>query len=140
MSRNKTTYIITTPDKQTLLAEFRWTVSRGRDTYGYNICSLYIDGVKVSSCDGGGYDMQGTCLADWLEEAEQDQLKRLTANYGSSTPDGRGYYGLSYRNPKTKKRQRRWTAGCSVSLDGGCGFSSIERIGNCIGYKFQYKG
>lgn len=140
MSRNKTTYIITTPDKQTLVAEFRWTVSRGQDTYGYNICSLYIDGVKVSSCNGGGYDMQGTCLADWLVEIEQDQLKHLTANYGSSTPDGRGYYGLSYRNPKTKKRQRRWTVGCSVLLDGGCGFSPIERIGNRIGYKFQYKG
>lgn len=140
MSKNRTTYLIVTPDKQTLLAEFRWTVSRGRDTYGYNICTLYIDGVKVSSCNGGGYDMQGTCLAEWLQEIAIEELKHLTTNYGSSTPDRKGYYGLSYRNSKTKKRQRRFSKDCTVSLDGGCGFSSIERIGNAIGYRFQYKG
>ncbi len=140
MSRNRTTYIIITPDKRSLLAEFRWTVSRGRYTYGYNICTLYIDGDKVASCNGGGYDMQGTCLADWLVEAEPERLKHLSTNYGSSTPDSRGFYGLFYQNPKTGKRQRRWTAGCSVGLDGACGFSSIERIGNALGYKFQYKG
>ena len=52
--------------KQTL--EFIWTVSRGRETYGYNICSLYSNGVKVSSCNGGGYDMQGVCLANYLNK------------------------------------------------------------------------
>lgn len=131
MSRNRTTYIIITPEKRSLLAEFRWTVSRGRDTYGYNICTLYIDGCKVASCNGGGYDMQGTCLADWLQDNEQERLKHLKAST---------YYGLFFYNPKRKKRQKRYSAGCSIVLDGGCGFSSIERIGERIGYKFQYKG
>lgn len=47
---------------KTKVLQFKWTISRGRDTYGYNICSLYVDGKKVSGCSGGGYDMMGTCL------------------------------------------------------------------------------
>ena len=43
---------------------FKWTVSRGRDSYGYNIVTLRVDGDKVSSCNGGGYDMKGTCLGN----------------------------------------------------------------------------
>lgn len=57
--------------------EFRWTVSRGRDTYGYNICSLYADGAKVSSCNGGGYDMKGTSLGNWIARAYADRLLKL---------------------------------------------------------------
>lgn len=36
-----------------------WSVSRGRDTYGYNICRL--DDTSTGErfkCMGGGYDMQ----------------------------------------------------------------------------------
>lgn len=131
MSSNRTTYLITTPDKQILLAEFRWTVSRGQNTYGYNICTLYVDGQKVSNCNGGGYDMQGTCLANWLELVALEQLKHIK----SST-----YYGLFFWNPKTKKRQKRYSKGCEVNLDGACGIESMQRIGVAIGYKFQYKG
>lgn len=48
--------------------EYVWTVSKGRETYGYNICSLYANGNKVSSCNGGGYDMQGVALASYLND------------------------------------------------------------------------
>jgi hypothetical protein len=58
--------------------EFKWTVSRGRDTYGYNICSLYVDGQKVSACNGGGYDMKGTALGNWIARAYADRLLKLT--------------------------------------------------------------
>lgn len=41
--------------------EFKWSVSRARDTFGYNICSLWIHTdagrEKVASACGGGYDM-----------------------------------------------------------------------------------
>jgi len=139
MSRNQTSYIITTPEGQTLLAVFKWTVSKGRDTYGYNICSLWIDGDKVSSCNGGGYDMKGTAFGKWLGEVERENLKKLTAHYGSFD-DGTGFYGLSFYNPQTKKREKNWTEGCNIHLDGACGFSSMERIAVELGYKLQYKG
>jgi hypothetical protein len=35
--------------------KFKYTTSKGRDSYGYNICSLWVDGEKVSSTCGGGY-------------------------------------------------------------------------------------
>lgn len=59
--------------------EFRWTVSRGRDTYGYNICSLYANGRKVAACNGGGYDMKGTVLGTYLARAYADRLRALRA-------------------------------------------------------------
>jgi hypothetical protein len=58
---------------------FRWTVSRGISTYGYNICTLFVDGNKVASCNGGGYDMQGTSLASWIQNNFQEKLKQLFA-------------------------------------------------------------
>lgn len=57
--------------------EFKWTVSRGRDTYGYNICTLYVDGEKVARCNGGGYDMAGTCLGDFVARQYADRLLSL---------------------------------------------------------------
>lgn len=59
--------------------EFKWTTSRGRDTYGYNVCTLYADGRKVARCNGGGYDMKGTCLGNYLESAFTDRLRALTS-------------------------------------------------------------
>lgn len=57
--------------------KFRWTVSRRRDTYGYNICTLYVDGKKAARCNGGGYDMKGTCLGSWMARAYADRLRAL---------------------------------------------------------------
>ena len=68
-------------DEYTLI--FKWTVSRGRDTYGYNICSLFVDGEKEASCNGGGYDMKGTVLGVWMEFEFQKLIKGLKCNYGS---------------------------------------------------------
>lgn len=60
--------------------EFKWTVSRGRETYGYNINTLYADGIKVARCNGGGYDMEGTNLGTYLESHFADRLLKLTPN------------------------------------------------------------
>lgn len=118
--------------------KFKWTVSRGRDTYGYNICSLWIDRVKVSSCNGGGYDMQGTALANWMQEEFQDQLRKLPSNYGSGD-NNKGFYGLSFYNSKTKKSQHRFSKNVDrACLQGACGFSSITSILNAIGYELEY--
>lgn len=57
--------------------EFHWTVSRGRNTCGYNICSLYVNGRKVSACNGGGYDMKGTSLGHWIAKHYADRLRAL---------------------------------------------------------------
>lgn len=71
------------------LLDFKWTVSRGRDTYGYNICSLWVDGRKVSACNGGGYDMEGTSLGIWAARMFRDRLLTLREPF----------YGLCFIDP-----------------------------------------
>ena len=56
---------------------FKWGVSRGRATYGYSICSLYVNGKKVAMCNGGGYDMQGTVFGNWIASKFKDELLKL---------------------------------------------------------------
>ena len=117
--------------------KFKWTVSRGNDTYGYNICSLWVNDRKVSSCNGGGYDMKGTVLGYWMITEFTDKLKKLRANYGSGDNMG-GFYGLSFYNEKRSKQQNTWSKDCSIYLDGACGFSSMETILFKIGYRLQF--
>ena len=61
--------------------KYKWTVSKAVDTYGYDICTLFVNGDKVSRCNGGGYDMQGTCLGDWIERKFKDDLLQLKETF-----------------------------------------------------------
>lgn len=117
-----------------------WSVSRGRDTYGYNICRL--DSRQSGSrykCMGGGYDMIGTVFGDWLECEYQSELVAHVASlpkiqYGStkrmqiSEEINPSYYGLTIREDG------------SVSLDGGCGINCMVRIAEAIGLEVQWEG
>src|SRR3972149_2780023 len=82
------------------LLEFKWTVSKGRDTYGYNICSLYVDGSKVSACNGGGDDMQGKALGNWIALTFEKELVGLTIPKSRRNgQDVQEYYGLTFHDP-----------------------------------------
>ena len=140
--------------------EFKWTVSRGRDTYGYNICTLYVDGVKVSRCNGGGYDMEGTCLGDWMAHAFKDELLKLTEKfYGLTFHDPTYNPGKAVREGETiedrekagkslglERYQESYSASSPIPtekhviplLDGACGISSMETILRKLGYGLAY--
>lgn len=139
---------------------FKWTVSRGRDTYGYNICSLYVDGTKVSACNGGGYDMKGTSFGNWLAAAFAENLRKLTEPF----------YGLTFHDPtfdpgkadvEGETVEQREKEGKSIGLeryqafygasaklpserhhvpliDGACGFSQVQKIAKAIGFAVRY--
>ncbi len=72
---------------------------------------------KVSFCNGGGYDMQGTVFGDWIEKEFQNEIKKLD-------PDK--YYGMRVYDNK-------------VIIDGACGFSSVESIVKALGYKVRFE-
>lgn len=126
---------------------FKWTTSRGQDTYGYNICTLLVDGYKVGKCMGGGYDMQGTSFAQWIQSDYQDQLVALfpdefkamltdqeCRHYESKGQiikhkDAPGYYGVTLYSNGVK----HW-----VSMHGAAGFSSMERIAEAVGVKLKW--
>ena len=113
-----------------------WSVSRGRDTYGYNICRL--DDTSTGDrfkCMGGGYDMLGTVFGAWLEACYQDRLLAMKdrANYrlatvGVSVPANRedSLYGMAY----IEKDNR-------ISLDGACGIECMIRIAEAIGLEVK---
>lgn len=118
--------------------QYKWTISKGRETYGYNICTLYVNGRKVARCNGGGYDMQGTCLSQYMRVRFEKELKGLTGNNGSGD-DGTGYYGLNFYGPKPDyERHKQYQEGDSISLDGACGHESMVTILNALGYRMKY--
>lgn len=129
------------------LLNFKWTISRGRDTEGYNICSLWVNGKKVSSCNGGGYDLTGTSLAMWIEEAFQDRLRgihqeayeALVIRAGPYERLGErkdhNLYGMTAYYMTAYDKEGRGLH--RVGLDGGCGFSCIEKVMDRIGLNLK---
>ena len=130
--------------------KFKWTVSKARDSYGYNICTLIVDGEKVSRCNGGGYDMKGTCFGNWVAYQFKDELLKFKKQF----------HGLTFHNPNYKvddeiilKEQKGESFGLEryqdfykqssklptekhtiAQIDGACGFSCVENILNELGY------
>lgn len=112
-----------------------WGISRGRDTYGWNICrAVSRDTGKTYRTIGGGYDMVGTVIGEWFAAEHQKELQALThanldgfVKYGSSgsTLHNPAFYGLYIR------------ANGSVFLDGGCGIESMLRIIKSCGFEYQ---
>lgn len=111
----------------------RWSVSRGRDTYGYNICTVTDQNTgKRFSCNGGGYDMLGTSFGEWVTEVHQAALRNISehayAYYdqaGDRQHNEGGLYGM------TRQSDGR------VTLDGGCGIDSMTRIAKAAGLELQ---
>lgn len=132
---------------QTGFATLTWSTSRGRDTYGYNICRL--DGPlaaapftrRYRTC-GGGYDMTGTVLGEWLADRFQDRLLAITERAGAVYTKANGYQ--SFHDDGTGRAGRTIKPDClygmtyypddrRVSLDGACGKSCMESIAAAIG-------
>ena len=117
-----------------------WSVSRGRDSEGWNICRL--DDTRTGKryrTMGGGYDMIGTVIGDWLEDQFQNELKALVADLPKIKYGSTGYLQISEEiDPKfyglTISPDGR------VCLDGACGSSSMQRIGGALGLNFQWLG
>ncbi len=108
---------------RTVRAKTHWSVVDGS---GYNRCTLSVDGEKVASCDGGGYDMTGTCWGEWLQNTYPERIRELIRE---------PIYGLKFYNPNiagnwidlpTERHTR-------VSLDGGCGIDCMFHVLRAIG-------
>ena len=101
-----------------------WSISKGRDTYGYNICRLDShDSGKRYRCMGGGYDMTGTVVAEWLVSEHQDKLKTLVV----TDPFWDVFYGVIFH-------------GGEVYVDGACGIETVRRIAEACGIELQRLG
>lgn len=105
-----------------------WAISRGHDTYGYNICRL--DDTQTGKryrCLGGGYDMLGTVVGQWLEDLFQRQLRCLDLSDAEVWSSRRHYGAIPGKSGH-------------VHLDGGCGIDSMRRITEAIGVDLKWVG
>jgi hypothetical protein len=152
------------PGLESFALLFKWTTSRGRDTYGYNICSLWVRERKEATTCGGGYDMKGKVLGDFIEKRFQDRLLKLHRRAGSRVsiaPEGSpaAKAGKGYKRLTTKARnkfrpvwdnhgelygmtayyKRGEVKPYEISLDGACGVESMRRIGRAVGLSFSYQ-
>lgn len=140
--------------------KYKWTVSKARKTLGYNICTLYVNNKRVAQCDGGGYDMEGTVLGNWIAKAFPDLLLKIKSKH----------YGLTFHDPNFDPGQVKFgdktvdemeESGESLGLeryqavfkgssdvptethvvpriDGACGKESVKNILEAIGGKYTY--
>lgn len=113
-----------------------WSISKGRDTYGYNICRLDDrNNGKRFRCMGGGYDMIGTVFGEWLETYYQKELLDIQCNaymiwsakFGRIENKGNNrFYGMTHDQIQNR-----------VYLDGACGIESMIRIAEAIGLEVE---
>jgi hypothetical protein len=78
---------------------------------------------------GYGYDKQGTALGRLMAHYFGNELKRLNSSK---------FYGLSHYNTQRNKYQKTASKHTRTSIDGACGFSSMERILNKIGFALEF--
>ncbi len=128
--------------------EFVWSTSKAELTYGFNICTLLVDGQKVTSTTGVGYDMKGTALGNWLEKEFQQRLLEISERADTAyTYQQSGGYRLSEENNERNQRDSLYGMylyrdvdgnPTRVSLDGATGMESMRRILNAIGRDLRY--
>lgn len=103
----------TMTETTTHVLRIKWSTSRGRDTYGWNICTLTDETTgKRFRTTGGGYDMVGTVFGEWLAN---------TVRPGAIADLEELPYG-AFRRPDG-----------SVYVDGACGLSCMTRLAEAIG-------
>ena len=110
MTNSATTQNTTTPFRDRL--EVKWSVSRGRDTYGYNICRINTANKSYKTM-GGGYDMVGTVLGDYLSDLLTDDEKQNALDAQM--------YGIGKHNG-------------TFYIDGGVGEKCMVKLAKSAGY------
>ena len=124
--------------KNFALLSITWGVSRGRNTEGWNICTLTNGRTgKKYTTKGGGYDMKGTVFADYLQDVHKDKLLQLkdrfhtydgeqrTINNNPDNLTGGTYY--------IKENRITLDGAYRITLDGAYGLEGMIRIAEACG-------
>ena len=113
------------------ILNLKWSTSKARDTYGWNRLTGTSNAGKYVTC-GGGYDMVGTVIGDFVTEEFQSQLKQYASTL-TKAPFGctkhfkfEECYGLFMRENG------------SVYIDGGCGQETVRRIVENAGLEIHF--
>lgn len=95
-------------------------ISRCAGTSGQNTVTCYTGGKKYT-VTGGGYDMEGAVLGNWLTDCAPfvDECKKMS-NYN--------YSCLIFCDTETRKRSNDYRQGCSIRIDGRVGVSCVMSL------------
>lgn len=100
----------------------RWGTSRGRNSYGYTTCSLRDDtGKRRAMCNGGGYDLRGTVIGNWIASEFPAELVALTPEIAKSLG------GLTYHNPNYDPGKAVIGKDCHNRTMGGADGKTVEQ-------------
>ena len=114
--------------------QLTWSISKAKDTYGYNrLTALDLTTGKKYVAVGGGYDMTGTVIGELVSDKLQAHLMMLQPHATVSNINGYrnttasdSFYGLTHD-------MRDGTA----YVDGACGLSAVEKIIKACGYRLK---
>jgi hypothetical protein len=116
--------------------------SRGRETAGYNIVSLVDTSTgKRYRAMGGGYDMLGTVLGEWLQAAYQDRLAAIADRAYQTWPVphvGGVWEYTTNESPERLYGMSAYQHDGRIVLDGACGIQSMERIAEAVGLSVHW--
>jgi len=106
--------------------------SRARDSEGYPTCSLVEskgDMVvrKRFLTVGGGYDLFGTVLGEWVAKRFYDKLNKLTV----------GFYGLKFHGTDGSRSDIPDESHRVPYIDGAVGDDQVKRIMRAMGIKIE---
>ena len=99
---------------KTLEFAIKYSVSKAKDTYNYNVLTIVGEGMKAR-CMGGGYDMLGTCLATIIQKVYPHFFDG-TVEYAEREKLMKEFYGFTIRGDG------------SAYLQGACGVECMEKF------------
>jgi len=121
----------------------KYGTSRGAETYGYTTCSAWIDGKRLGSCSGGGYDLGGTALGEAVIKRWPKEIFALADRAGSvydkdtNRNEHRSTIGTQYLYGLFATTQGGKVV--KVHIDGGCGFNCVrDIIREALGMKLRF--
>ncbi len=94
----------------------KWTISKARDSQGYNVVTLHSEYSKYRAM-GGGYDMLGTVFGQWLWNNYKDRIIETIKSRKNE------FYGFNELSNGT------------CYIDGACGLDCMLKIAKEVGLK-----
>lgn len=107
--------------------QIKYSISKAKDTYGYNVITLVDEkGKKFKTC-GGGYDMIGTVVGEWLFANYKDKLIEMLIPYpqGEQLTDNDNYGWFLAKSTN------------QYYIDGACGIDCMIKLARKIGLKIN---
>ena len=115
-------------------ASIKYSTSRAAESYGYNRVTVTdLSTGKKYITVGGGYDMTGKAVGNWIADIMQSEIAQLVPYqvYDKATGFTHNDRAISLYGLEHNKDKNVFT------IDGACGMSAVEQIVKATGNKLR---